>query len=65
MRRGERGKRKGSGKGMEAWKPYRSSYIDDGFARALEHAVDMTATLVRTQDWGKAGGATSAKVVSV
>jgi hypothetical protein len=38
---------------------------EGGFARALEHAVDMTGTLVQTQSWGKAEVATGAKSSTV
>jgi len=39
--------------------------MEGGFAKALEHAVDMTGTLVRPQSWGKAEVATVAKFVAV
>ena len=39
--------------------------FEDGFARALEHAVDMTGTPVPPQSWGKAEVATAAKLVAV
>ena len=35
--------------------------IEGGFARALEHAVDMTGTPVLPQSWGRAEVATDAK----
>jgi hypothetical protein len=34
---------------------------EGGFVKALELAVDMSGTLVRTQSWGKAEVATGAK----
>jgi hypothetical protein len=39
--------------------------IEGGFARALEHAVEMTGTLVPPQSWGKAEVATGAKSPTV
>lgn len=36
-----------------------------GLAGALEHAVDMTGTLVPPQSWGKAEDARTAKVRTV
>jgi hypothetical protein len=50
------------------WKRYGSleaAKTEGGFARALEHAVDMSGTLVRTQSWGKAEVATGAKSSTV
>lgn len=39
--------------------------IDGGCAGALEHAVDMTGTLVPPQSWGKAEDARAAKMPTV